>query len=53
MLVAPITDEKVTQRDIYLPIGRWRDENGREYEGKTWLKDYPAPIESIPYFILI
>lgn len=53
ILVAPVMDEKVINRDIYLPEGRWRDEKGVKYDGPTWLQDYPAPIESIPYFISI
>lgn len=44
-----------TTRDIYLPVGVWEDGNtGQKYtvgsEG-FWIRDYPAPIEVLPYFI--
>lgn len=46
-------EEKATDRHVYLPLGKWRGENGREYEGPAWILNYPAPIEKIPYFIAI
>ena len=52
ILVAPITDEDTYKRDIYVPRGKWLDpSNGKIHDGPLVLKDYPAPIEKIPYFI--
>ena len=51
ILVAPITDENRYKRDIYVPRGKWSAENGTIYTGPVWLRDYPAPIDKIPYFI--
>lgn len=52
VLVAPIIVEGAVSRDIYLPKGQWRDGNdGEVYEGPTYLRDYYAPIEVLPYFI--
>ena len=52
-LVAPVLDEE-SQRDIYLPQGRWRDLNtGTEYtvgEGGKWLYGYDVSISQLPLF---
>jgi alpha-glucosidase (family GH31 glycosyl hydrolase) len=56
VLVAPILDEGATMRDIYLPIGTWRDEvlnDDTKYEGPIWLRDYPADLYTLPYFAAI
>ncbi|XP_049939047.1 myogenesis-regulating glycosidase-like [Schistocerca serialis cubense] len=53
ILVAPVIYHKNTDRDIYLPKGTWRDEVDPEHptiEGPTWLRDYPAPLNTLPYF---
>ncbi|XP_025410615.1 myogenesis-regulating glycosidase isoform X2 [Sipha flava] len=53
ILVAPVIVEKAISRDIYLPAGVWRDENNPESPyivGRTWLHEYPAPIEILPWF---
>ena len=51
ILVAPITDENTFKRDIYFPRGDWIDpSNNKVYTGPLLVKDYPAPIEKIPYF---
>lgn len=51
-LVAPVFDQGAIQRDIYLPSGNWIDGNtNKQYTGPNWLKNYPAPIEIIPFFI--
>jgi alpha-glucosidase (family GH31 glycosyl hydrolase) len=51
ILVAPITDENKFSRDIYFPKGNWTDPtNGKVIVGPQLVKDYPAPIEKIPYF---
>ena len=43
-----------TSRDIYLPAGNWVDGNSGEVHNlKTgkWLRNYPAPLDTLPYFI--
>ena len=50
--MAPVTEKGKVQRDIYLPIGTWKDGNtGTIHEGKQWLKNYSAPLKILPYFI--
>ena len=51
LLVAPVVEEGATDRDIYLPVGTWRDENsGKVFKGPTTLRKYPAPLDVLPYF---
>jgi len=53
ILVAPVLVEGATSRHIYLPKGMWRDENHPEsplISGRTWLIDYPASLEVLPWF---
>lgn len=45
--------EGATSRDIYLPAGFWRDENVKSdvvLKGPTWLKNYKAGLDILPYF---
>lgn len=52
MLVAPVIEQGATKRDIVLPEGTWIDgNNGSVYEGKQVLKNYPAAIDVLPYFL--
>jgi hypothetical protein len=47
-------DEGAVTRDVYLPEGYWKDMNlGLYYSGPTWLRDYPAPLDTLPYFTLV
>lgn len=43
-----------TSRDIYLPAGNWEDGNsGETHNTKSgmWLRNYQAPLDTLPYFI--
>ncbi|XP_037051398.1 myogenesis-regulating glycosidase-like [Bradysia coprophila] len=51
ILVAPVLQEGKVSRDIYLPRGEWVDQNGDSHTGPIWLKDYPADLSVLPYFI--
>ncbi|XP_053697015.1 myogenesis-regulating glycosidase-like isoform X1 [Sabethes cyaneus] len=52
ILVAPVLIEFAVTRDIYLPKGTWRDGNSNQvYEGGRWLRNYTAPITTLPYFV--
>ncbi|CAH0388132.1 unnamed protein product [Bemisia tabaci] len=53
ILVAPVIEEGARSRDIYLPSGEWRDEVKADkpvIKGPVWLRDYPAPLDTLPYF---
>ena len=50
-LVAPVVDNRL-ERDVRLPKGTWRDEQGKKYKGgKTYR--IKVPLERLPYFELI
>lgn len=52
ILVAPVIEQGAVSRDIYLPKGDWFDrKNGAIVHGPTWLMDYAAPLDVLPYFI--
>ncbi|XP_024945123.1 myogenesis-regulating glycosidase isoform X2 [Cephus cinctus] len=56
ILVAPVIEEGAVTRNIYLPSGHWREEaysNHTVYVGPTWIYDYPAPLDVLPYFTLV
>ncbi|XP_047121984.1 myogenesis-regulating glycosidase-like [Schistocerca piceifrons] len=56
VLVAPVLHRNTVRRDIYLPKGTWRDEADPEHptiQGPTWLRKYPAPLNTLPYFTRI
>lgn len=53
ILVAPILKKGAKSRHIYLPKGFWKDENSKNstvIRGPTWLRDYPADLDTLPYF---
>ncbi|KAJ8714335.1 hypothetical protein PYW07_002560 [Mythimna separata] len=53
ILAAPVVKPGAVSRDVYLPRGTWLDGNtGELVEGPVWLRDYPAPLDVLPYFIL-
>lgn len=52
IIVAPVLQEGRTSRNIYLPEGKWIDQNdGRTHQGPIWLNDYHAPLDVLPYFV--
>ncbi|KPJ04460.1 putative family 31 glucosidase KIAA1161 [Papilio xuthus] len=52
VLAAPVLSEGAVSRDIYLPRGNWRAPDGSLHTGPVWLRDYPAPLDTLPYFLL-
>lgn len=51
ILVAPVMEPGKLSRDIYLPAGIWEDMNtGLFQEGPILIKDYPAPLDVLPFF---
>ncbi|XP_029674396.1 myogenesis-regulating glycosidase-like isoform X3 [Formica exsecta] len=51
ILVAPVIEEGAISRDVYLPAGTWFDPNrGTIINGPKWLINYPAPLDTLPYF---
>ncbi|XP_017123926.1 myogenesis-regulating glycosidase [Drosophila elegans] len=54
IIAAPIVVEGATKRDIYLPEGEWKDGNSDQtYSGPTWVMDYAAPLNTLPYFVRV
>ena len=52
ILVAPVLDQGAVSRDIYLPVGEWKDGNdGTIITGPKWINNYEAPLFVLPYFI--
>ncbi|XP_072938350.1 myogenesis-regulating glycosidase-like [Epargyreus clarus] len=53
ILVAPVLEEGARSRDIYLPEGTWLEEGDPEriHIGPIWIKNYPAPLDVLPYFV--
>lgn len=51
--MAPVLTEGATSRDIYLPAGVWYEEGDLEkpIQGPTWIRNYPAPLDVLPYFV--
>ena len=52
ILVAPVTRPNARTRDIYLPEGNWRILQTKQLmTGGRLLRDYPAPLDTLPIFI--
>jgi alpha-D-xyloside xylohydrolase len=51
MLVAPVTEQGQTEKDVYLPAGDWYDFwTNEKLAGGRWVKA-AAPIDRIPVFV--
>ncbi|WP_029037080.1 glycoside hydrolase family 31 protein [Salinimicrobium xinjiangense] len=52
LLIAPVVEEDVTYRQVYLPKGNWRDYNNpkKSFKGRQTV-DYDTPLEVIPMFV--
>ncbi|HEU4700803.1 MAG TPA: TIM-barrel domain-containing protein [Gemmatimonadales bacterium] len=51
LLVAPVLHAGTT-RNVYLPRGAWVDFwTGETYHGPTWLRNFPAPLDTVPLFV--
>ncbi|XP_011868146.1 PREDICTED: uncharacterized family 31 glucosidase KIAA1161 isoform X7 [Vollenhovia emeryi] len=53
ILVAPVIEEGATSRNIYLPTGKWKNMYDKYYDGPAWVRNYPAPLEELPYFLKV
>ncbi|XP_004925059.1 myogenesis-regulating glycosidase [Bombyx mori] len=53
ILVAPVLERGARSRDVYLPPGTWlaQGDPGRVFPGGDWIRKYPAPLDTLPYFI--
>ncbi|XP_037971828.2 myogenesis-regulating glycosidase-like isoform X1 [Plutella xylostella] len=53
IIVAPIMTQGQKARDVYLPVGKWLDQGDPNtmHEGPIWIRDYPAPLDTLPYFV--
>ena len=52
ILVAPVVYPKQVSRDIYFPPGTWKDHwTGESITGPITVKDYPAPLDTLPIFL--
>ena len=52
VLVAPVITKGAAARDLYLPRGRWVEHGTKKVlEGGRWLKDHPAPLDTLPLFV--
>ncbi len=49
LLVAPVVDQGAVRRTVVLPSGRWRAEDGSEYDGPDEVL-IDAPLSRLPRF---
>lgn len=52
IIAAPVIEKGAVKRHVYLPRGHWIDGNTNgTHIGPKWLMDYPAPLDTLPYFV--
>ncbi|CAH0399609.1 unnamed protein product [Chilo suppressalis] len=53
IIVAPVLERGARERDIYLPEGEWLAQGDvkEKIKGGDWLRDYPAPLDYLPFFV--
>ncbi|XP_065075375.1 myogenesis-regulating glycosidase-like [Ochlerotatus camptorhynchus] len=52
IIAAPVVQNNVRARDVYLPDGEWVDGNiATVYIGPRWVRNYSAPLHVLPYFL--
>lgn len=52
LLVAPILEEGMREREVYLPKGVWKDGiDGSLRKGGRWIHHHKAKLDQIPYFL--
>jgi len=52
LLVAPILEEGMREREVYLPKGVWKDGiDGSLRKGGRWIHHHKAKLEHIPFFV--
>ena len=48
-LVAPVVDED-DSKTVYLPAGRWKDDQGKIWRGPRVLNLQNVPLDRLPYY---
>jgi alpha-glucosidase len=50
LLVAPVVEKGVSARDVVLPPGRWKADDGQVYTGPAKVR-VDAPLTRLPHFV--
>ncbi|XP_075979494.1 myogenesis-regulating glycosidase-like isoform X2 [Anticarsia gemmatalis] len=55
VLVAPVLERGARERDVYLPAGTWLQQGNpaKVVQGGDWIRNYPAPLHILPFFIKV
>jgi alpha-glucosidase len=52
LLVAPVVEKGQSSRNVVLPPGKWKADDGKMYAGPTVIK-IETPLSRLPYFVRI